>query len=102
MRRDMNLLLFTFRNNFPIRRCNLRLRDRLKKHLKARKQIDSPIGWLLQRLRRQYQHFVMSHGTLLVLEPLRQTNADPKSANEFLVLIREIGFGILLPFFDGN
>ena len=94
----MNLLLFTFRNNFPIRRCNLSI----KKHLKARKHIDSPIGRLLQRLRRQYQHLVMSHGTLLVLEPLRQTNADPKSATEFLVLIHEIGFGILLPFFDGN
>ena len=32
----------------------------------------------------------MSHGTLLVLEPLRQTNADLKSANEVLVLIHEM------------
>ena len=29
--------------------------------------------------------FLMSHGTLLVLEPRRQTNADLKSANEVLV-----------------
>ena len=34
--------------------------------------------------------FLMSHGTLLVLEPRRQTNADLKSANEVLVLIHEI------------
>ena len=30
--------------------------------------------------------FLMSHGTLLVLAPLRQTNVDLKSANEVLVL----------------
>ena len=52
--------------------------------------------------------FLMSHGTLLVLEPRRQTNADLKSANEVLVLIHDMvlaycsPFGILLPFFDGN
>ena len=34
--------------------------------------------------------FFMSHGTLLVLEPLRQTNADLKSANWVLVLIHEM------------
>ena len=30
--------------------------------------------------------FLMSHGTLLVLQPLRQTNADLKSAKDVLVL----------------
>ena len=44
----------------------------------------------------------MSHDTLLVLEPLRQTKTDLKSANEVLVLIHEMLCGILLPFFDGN
>ena len=34
--------------------------------------------------------FLMSPGTLLVLEPLRQTNAHLKSANEVLVLINEM------------
>ena len=42
--------------------------------------------------------FLMSHGTLLVLEPLRQTNADLKSANEVLVLIHEMVLAYCSPF----
>ena len=34
--------------------------------------------------------FFISHGSLLVLEPLRQTNADLRSVNEILVLIHEM------------
>ena len=43
--------------------------------------------------------FLMSHGTLLVLEPLRQTNADLKSANEVLVLTHEMISAYCFPFF---
>ena len=42
--------------------------------------------------------FLMSHGTLLVLDPLRQTNADLKSANEVLVLIHEMVLAYCSPF----
>ena len=42
--------------------------------------------------------FLMSHGTLLVLEPRRQTNADLKSANEVLVLIHEMVLAYCSPF----
>ena len=42
--------------------------------------------------------FLMSRGTLLVLEPLRQTNADLKSANEVLVLIHEMVLAYCSPF----
>ena len=39
--------------------------------------------------------FLTSHGTLLDLEPRRQTNADLKSANEVLVLIHEMVLAII-------
>ena len=42
--------------------------------------------------------FLMSHGTLLVLEALRQTNAHLKSANEVLVLIHETVLAYCSPF----
>ena len=46
--------------------------------------------------------FLMSHGTLLVLEPRRQTNADLKSANEVLVLIHEMVLVLVLVFNNNN
>ena len=42
--------------------------------------------------------FLMSPGTPLVLEPLRQTNADLKSANEVVVLIHEMVLAYCSPF----
>ena len=40
----------------------------------------------------------LSHGTLLVLEPLRQTNADLENANEVLYLIHEMVLAYCSPF----
>ena len=40
----------------------------------------------------------LSHGTLLVLEPLRQTNADLENANEVLYLIHEMVLAYWSPF----
>ena len=50
------------------------------------------------RRRRGCLSSLMSHGTLLVLEPPKQTNADLKSANEVLVLIHEMVLAYCSPF----
>ena len=56
-------------------------------HLKVKKHINNPVEWLLHQLR------------FLVLEPLRQTNADLNSANEVLVLIHEMVLAYCSPLF---
>ena len=85
MRRDTNLLLFIFRTN-----------------LKVRKHINSPNWKAPSTTSTSISTILTSHGTRLVLEPLRQTNADLKSANEVLVLFHEMVLAYLLPFFDNN
>ena len=58
-----------------------------KKIFKVRKHTNSPIST-----------FLISHDTLLVLEPLRQTNADLKSANVVLFLTHEMVLAYCFPF----